>query len=298
MKYLFNILLVLLIGSTGVRAAYTPQSVPHPRRADATAFVSNPDAILLPGEVDAIQRVAQQLHQATGVELVTVALDDIGYADAFEFSVELFNHWGIGDREKKNGVLILFAVQSRDIRITTGGGVEGLLPDAICSRILDEQMIPLLSEGRYGEGLLAGNKAIAARLTNQQALEELLLGYKRKPVTENPWLTMSIFSLLIALLAFVRYKSAPQCPNCKQKGVKVRSELVERATYSHEGRGIKHYTCPYCGHLWNTPYVIPKVPRPTTTYHGRGGGYVGGGGFSGGSFGGGSTFGGGAGGKF
>lgn len=299
MKRILTVVIALVMTCLSVQAkAYTPQTVPHPRSMDADAFVSNPDAILSAAEVEAIQQVAQQLNRMNGVELVTVVLDDIGHADAFDFSLELFNHWGIGRSNDNTGVLIFFALQSRDIRITTGGGVEGLLPDATCSRILEDEMIPLLSRGHYGEGLLAGNKAIARQLTDQRAMAELLLGYKPKPVTGNPWDVMSILSLLVALIAWLRYWVAPRCPKCKCKGAKMRDEIIQKATYSTSGKGLHRYTCPYCGHTWDKSFVIPRIPKQVvyTSGSGRGGSF--GGGYHGGSFGGGVSFGGGAGGKF
>lgn len=298
MKRLLTIALTLVACMMMQAKVYTPQTVPHPRSMNADAFVSNPDAILTSAEVEAIQQVAQQLNRMNGVELVTVVLDDIGNADAFEFALALFNHWGIGRSNDNTGVLVFFALQSRDIRITTGGGVEGLLPDATCSRILEDDMIPILSRGRYGEGLLAGNKAIARRLTDQRAMAELLLGYKPKPVTESPWSVLSILSLLIALIAWLRYWVAPQCPKCKCKGAKVRDEIIQKATYSTGGKGLHHYSCPYCGHKWDRSFTTPRIPKQVvyTSGTGRGGGF--GGGYHGGSFGGGVSFGGGAGGKF
>ena len=274
LQHIFSLLIVAVCCLSVQAVVYTPSTVPHPRRMDATAFVSNPDAILSISEVAAIQRVAQQLNQATGVELVTVVLNDIGDADAFIFSLELFNRWGIGDREKKNGVLVFFALQSRDIRITTGGGMEGILPDATCSRIIHNEMIPLLSDGRYGAGLLAGNRAIATRLTDQHALEELLLGYQRRPVSESPWQELSILSLLVALITLLYYIFLPRCPQCRQKGVKARSSVVTQATYDKEGKGVRHYTCKCCGHTWDKTYVIPKLSRPAVyTSAGTIGGY-------------------------
>lgn len=298
MRQLSSILITLLLGCLTMHAAYTPRTVPNPRSWDAEAYVSNPDGLLTAEQVAAIRQVAQQLNRITGVEMVTVALGDIGTADAFEFSLELFNHWGIGRSGANTGVLLFFALQSRDIRITTGGGVEGLLPDADCSRILHEDIIPLLSKGQYAEGLLAGNRAIARRLTDQRALEELLLGYEPKPVSEEPWNVLSVCALLIALLALVRYWLSPRCPHCRQRGANVRSKVITRATYTTEGQGIRYYDCPLCGYTWNKPFTIPKTPPPVQYSSGRG--YRGGGGgFSGGgSFGGGVSFGGGAGGKF
>lgn len=296
-RYLSIVLSLVVCCLTVQAAAYTPQSVPNPRNVDAGAFVSNPDGLLSSAETAAIQRVAEQLNHATGVELVTVALGDIGNADAFEFSLALFNKWGIGSSGKNTGVLIFFALRSRDIRIVTGGGVEGLLPDAVCSRILEEDIIPVLKKGHYGEGLLAGNKAIARRLTNQQAKEELLLGYKRKPVSESPWNILSICAIVLALIALFMDWIEQPCPNCGKKGSKFEMSRIDvEPTYVKAGKGTRFYTCPHCGHKWRQTYSIPKKER---VVYSSGGGYKGGGGFSGGgSFGGGVSFGGGAGGKF
>ena len=288
---------LMLVLSLGVMAeTYTPSSVPNPRATDATALVANPDHILTAEEQNAIQEVAEQLYDLTGVEMVTVVLDDIGDAFAFDFCVELFNTWGIGDKETKTGVLVFFTMQQQDIRITTGTGLEGLLPDATCYDIMVEDIIPLLRQGRYGEGLLVGNQMVYKYLTTQHALEELMFGYRPKEPKESPWKGLSIFSLVIALISLLAYWAAPRCPVCKKKGAKTRDEVLVYASFTAPGRGIHHHTCVSCGHKWDEPYTIPKKTE-RSSYSGSGsssGGYGGGGG----SFGGGSTSGGGAGGKW
>ena len=65
---------------------YTPYMVPNPRTTDGKAFVADPDHLLSADERNAIQDAAEQLHTLTGVEMVTVLLDDIGEADAFDFA--------------------------------------------------------------------------------------------------------------------------------------------------------------------------------------------------------------------
>ncbi len=81
------------------------RAVPNPRTTDGKAFVADPDHLLSADERNAIQEAAEQLHTLTGVEMVTVLLDDIGEADAFDFAYDLFNEWGIGDSETNTGVL-------------------------------------------------------------------------------------------------------------------------------------------------------------------------------------------------
>ena len=190
------------------------------------------------------------------------------------------------------------------MRITTGGGVEGLLPDATCKEILDETIIPKLKKGHYGQGLLDGNIAIAERLSSQQSKEELLLGYKRKPVRERPWSWLSIFSLIIALIAWFLDAIEPRCPNCGKKGAKIEwSRIDVEPTYYTEGKRTYLNKCPYCGHEWKQTYSIPKKKRTGYTSAAAGSGGLLGGivdflGDSDGSFGGGGTFGGGASGDF
>ena len=288
---------LLLFVALGLAAeVYTPATVPNPRATDATAFVADPDQLLSADEKNAIQEAAEQLYELTGVELVTVALDDIGDAYAFDFCVELFNSWGIGDKETNTGVLVFFTMQQHDIRITTGSGLEGLLPDAVCYDIICDEVIPVLQQGQYGEGLLVCNKAVCRRLTTQHALEELMFGYRPKEPTESPWKGLSIFALVIALISLLAYWAAPRCPVCKKKGAKTVDEVIVYATFTAPGRGIHHHTCISCGHKWDESYTIPKKTE-RSSYSGSGsssGGYGGGGG----SFGGGSTSGGGAGGKW
>lgn len=302
-RYLINI--ILLVACTSVWAtSYMPSSVPNPRDWDRYAYVANPDGILTSSEVASISQVARKIDEMVGVEVVTVVLDDISGQDAFTFAFQLFNLWGIGNKETNQGVLILFALSSRDIHITTGGGMEGLLPDARCSAILNDEMIPLLREGNYGEGLLAGNKAIGRLVTSPEAQAELLLGYRAKPVTESPWVGFSFVSLLVAVFLFLRHLFQPKCPHCHKHGVECHDVILHAATFDKPGDGEKIYTCPSCHASWKKKYTIPcrKItPSNGHTYNGSfGSGFGGsfGGGFSGGSFGGGHSFGGGAGGKF
>ena len=290
--------ILFLLSSLALWAYDKPSDIPNPRHTDAHAFVSNPDGILSRDEVARITEIASRCEAISKVELVTVVVDDIGYNDAFDFSLALFNHWGIGNRETNSGVLIFLARQSRDIRIVTGGGVEGLLPDADCKYIIENDMIPLLSRDRYGEGLLAGNKAIFETLTTDAAQAELLLGYKAKPVTTEPWSTFAIFCLVFIVFLWVHYSMQPKCPKCRQRDVKKHNETLRAATYAAAGLGMTHYVCNCCGNTWNQSYTISRLVRSSMSGYGGGGSFRGGGGFSSGSFGGGMSFGGGAGGKF
>lgn len=292
----FILFFVLCGWVSGCFAAYTPQSVPCPWLTGASRFVCNPDHILTPDEQRDIMSLAEQLYNATRVEMATVAISNIAYADAYTFAVELFNQWGIGDRKTNQGVLILLVTDSRDIQIITGGGVEGLLPDARCADIVQNEMIPLLRNGHYGKGLIAGNMAIRKILTTDAAKAELLLGYRPKEVTEAPYSVLACMCLGLVALILLVYLGRKKCPQCHKRQVRVREEIDEHATFLTEGKGIRHCTCTSCHHYWRETFIIPRKTPVVFV----GGGHHGGGtsGGFGGGFGGGMTFGGGAGGKF
>jgi len=296
MKKRLYIIMVLCLCAFCVQAQYTVQTVPNPRNTDAEAYVANPDGIISYDCVNELTHLSQLLYEQTGVELVTVVVNSIGYEDAFEFSLDLFNLWGIGDKEKNRGVLIFMSMEYHDIQIRTGGGVEGLLPDAVCSDIIWDVMVPQFRADNYEGGLIKGSKAICRHLTTDAAKAELLLEYKAEPVSESPYKGLSIVSLIVMLLTLFRHWVQPKCPNCTKKGSTCKDEILHRATYSASGDGIKHYTCAHCGHKWDVPYTIPKLTHSSSSSGGSRG--YSGGGRSGGSFGGGRSFGGGAGGRW
>ena len=153
MKRLNLILVLILLGFVAQAAVYTPTSLPNPKAQDIHNYVCNPDGIVETNEVLFLNRLARQLEDSTMVELCVVAIESIGETEAFDFCYEVFQRWGIGKEGKNTGVLLFLAVESRDIRIMTGGGIEGVLTDAVCSKIIQQTAIPPLRNGDYSDGL-------------------------------------------------------------------------------------------------------------------------------------------------
>ncbi len=205
-------LLIALLCSVGLSAGtYTPATLPNPHTSNRADYVANPDGILSAETEQRINKLAAQAERISEVEMVVVAIQafDEGRYDAFSFAQETFNLWGIGKKDKNTGVLILLVQSSRDIRIHTGGGLEGILPDARCKRILNKQMIPLLSQEQWDAGILAGVKAIYQEVTTPEAQKELLLEYTPKIYEGRPalrgYLMISFLMLIFgAIFAYTR----------------------------------------------------------------------------------------------
>ncbi len=87
------------------------------------------------------------LKAANGAELAVVTLKSLQGGEIDDFASKLFAQWGIGQKGKDNGVLLITAVDDRKMRIEVGYGMEGVLPDAKTGRIQDEYIVPRFKEG-------------------------------------------------------------------------------------------------------------------------------------------------------
>ncbi|MHB9096379.1 MAG: TPM domain-containing protein [Syntrophales bacterium] len=100
-----------------------------------------------------MENVAREVLEKTGTAIVVATVETIGDNDPNDYANRLYRAWGIGKKGKDKGVLIFLAVKERRVRIETGYGVEGILPDGLVGEILDRYAIPYLKEGDYGRGL-------------------------------------------------------------------------------------------------------------------------------------------------
>lgn len=89
-------------------------------------------------------------------EIVVVTIPTLGGDYIENYAVKLFEEWGIGKKDADNGVLLLVAVEDREVRIEVGYGLEGALVDSEANIIIQERIIPYFKEGEYGLGISAG----------------------------------------------------------------------------------------------------------------------------------------------
>ncbi len=172
-KIITTLLIIVCASAAAIAKTYKVEEVPNVHVADRTRFISNPDAIVSPAAVANIDSTLSRIRQSTSAEMVAVVIGDIDNGDIDTYANELFNLWGLGKDDVNNGVLLLVARDSRKAVIRTGPGVEGVLPDAACGRILRNEMFPAFREGDYDGGTIAAVNAIAARLGDPQAAEEI-----------------------------------------------------------------------------------------------------------------------------
>jgi len=103
-------------------------------------------------------------EKATTDQVVVVTLKTLGGYDIADYGYQLGRHWGIGQKGKNNGVLLIVAPAERKLRIEVGYGLEGTLTDAISRDIIERRIKPAFRQQQYEQGIRDGVEAILATL--------------------------------------------------------------------------------------------------------------------------------------
>ncbi len=127
--------------------------------------------VFSPQEKAALEAFLKDVEDKTTAQIAVVAISTIGGGELNDFAVKLFEKWGLGQKGKDNGVLLLAALEDRKVKIEVGYGLEGALNDARAGRILDEHVLPSFRANRFSEGLSRGAAAIADAVARESGIE-------------------------------------------------------------------------------------------------------------------------------
>ena len=123
--------------------------------------VSDFAGLLTPADRAAIENRLSELRRRNRAQLALVTLPSLEGGQIDDFTNKLFRKWGVGEKGKNNGVMLLVAIQDRKARIEPGYGLEPILPDALAGRVLDEQLFPAFRQGHYVRGITQAVNRIA-----------------------------------------------------------------------------------------------------------------------------------------
>lgn len=199
-----------LLFSTGFLTAqksgktYTVDRVPDPKNRNSS--VSDPDDYLSASDEAVLDKLINAMEDSTTAQVAIVVLYSIGEEVPKDFATKLFNKWGIGQAEKDNGLLILTVMDQRRTEMETGLGTESILTDALCYRIITQEMIPHFKKGDYGVGLISGVNKCKYYLENPNSISEIQ-DQSQSSSNKGGWLQVlfghSIFNGIFNLLTLV-----------------------------------------------------------------------------------------------
>ncbi len=206
--------LAALVISVGISASLTPlvnaqMAVPAP---PSNGYVLDQTNTLNAQQIASINDQIGAYRQRSGVQLAVLMVPTISKDDYLEhFSLNVARTWGVGQKDKNSGVLLLIAKNDRQMRIEVGTGLEGDLPDLRASRIIRERIAPDFQHNDYYHGIQSGIDGITLAIdsaadpmltpeTAQQS-QSAAIGSKLGVITFLFYLLLSIISFFGALLA-------------------------------------------------------------------------------------------------
>jgi uncharacterized protein len=139
----------------------------------------------------------------TSTQVAVVTIPTLHGYEINDYATRLFNKWGIGGKEGNNGVLILIkpktAEEKGEAFIAPGYGMEGVLPDALVNRIVDNEMIPRFKEGANYEGVVAAVTIIFKAAQGEFKANEYMKRTEKKEKKDRK----SVFVIILIIIVII-----------------------------------------------------------------------------------------------
>lgn len=269
LKKTFRLLALALL--LGFQAFAQNDAALFPPKPEPAVFVHDYAGWLRPEEKMLLEQKLARYSDTTSTQIVVMIRPDIGDYDKASYAFELGNRWGIGRKQKNNGVVVLIKTEApeRGAFIATGYGTEGALPDILAGQIVRNVMIPSFKQNQYFKGIDAGLTAIIGALSGEFSADKDL-----KPVNIPIWGFLLVLGVFVLFVAFFAWK-------LRRSTVYTGRRIVHRHHDTRSGSG---------GFWWlGGPWIGGGNSGGNNWGGGGSSGWGGGDSFGGGSFGGGGA---------
>ncbi|GHM99993.1 methanol dehydrogenase [Cytophagales bacterium WSM2-2] len=147
--------------------------------------------ILKQSTVDQLERSLKAQEDSTSNQIAILIIQSLNGEVLENYSMSVVEKWKLGEKSKDNGVLLLIAVDDHKMRIEVGHGLEGVLTDAMCNRIIRNEIAPAFRRNDYDAGVTDGISAIVRTIGGE---------YKAESASDNvPWTLI----VIVAIIFFV-----------------------------------------------------------------------------------------------
>jgi uncharacterized protein len=133
-------------------------------------YVSDFAGVIDPESRAQLEDYAARVEQATGAQLAFVTIPSLQGEPIEDVTIDLFKAWGVGQKKKDNGAMLLLSIQDRRSRLEVGGGLGGAVTDGMSGLLLDD-MRPELRQGRYGPAMIQAAVRLGQTIANDQGVQ-------------------------------------------------------------------------------------------------------------------------------
>ncbi|MDR0346883.1 MAG: TPM domain-containing protein [Coriobacteriales bacterium] len=164
-------------------AAYAAVDYPQPTRE----FYVNDYARVL--DTETARRLVgsgELLYADSGAQIVVLIVETLEGDSIENYANEVFRAWGVGSKEKNNGVLLLVAINDREVRIEVGYGLEGAITDLQSGTIIEEILLPAFRTGNYNAGINDAYLSLVRLVCAEYGLDSERYAANEYFIAENP----------------------------------------------------------------------------------------------------------------
>ncbi|MCB4767799.1 TPM domain-containing protein [Ancylobacter sp. Lp-2] len=163
--------------------------------------------ILSPQVRAALEAKLAAQEAKTTDQFVVATVPSLQGTSVEDYANRLFRAWKLGQTDKDNGALLMVAPAERRVRIEVGYGLEGVLPDAVASTIIQTAILPEFRAGNFPAGIEKGTDAVIEILNLDPAEAEARARKAAEPaMTPDDWVPLIIFAVMIGFWIFVVYR--------------------------------------------------------------------------------------------
>ena len=156
-----RVLAVLWLALVALAVPASAQDFPERGRSP----VVDQAELLSPQQEAELTRKSEALEQQTGRQFVVATVSSLGDRTIEDYGYQLGRHWEIGREKEDDGVILLVAPNEKKVRIETGYGAEGFLPDILAGRIIRNDILPRFRDGDMAGGIMAGADAVIQQMS-------------------------------------------------------------------------------------------------------------------------------------
>ncbi|MFA7193845.1 MAG: TPM domain-containing protein [Candidatus Paceibacterota bacterium] len=164
--------IIVFLASIMLATSIFAKDVPEP-----SGHVTDLAKMLKTNQEAELEELLLSYKKTTSNEIAVLIIDSLEGEVLEQYSVKVAQQWGVGKKEKDNGVLLLISKRDRKIRIEVGYGLEGTLTDVLSGRIVDGEITPEFKDGNFYEGIKSGVdmiiKVIDGEYTEENVQEEI-----------------------------------------------------------------------------------------------------------------------------
>ncbi|MDE7097197.1 MAG: TPM domain-containing protein, partial [Muribaculaceae bacterium] len=210
---------------------YSPDEIENPNVTNRYEYVSDPEGRLSASTRSSVNRRLQALRDSTTAEVAVAVVPSIGDYTVEDFTEKVFTSWGLGKKDKDNGVLLLISPDSRQLRIQTGYGAEGVLPDIVCGRIIREAVIPNMRMDCLDCAVEEATDMITKIMTDPEFAEELRSGLpdNHSGIDEAP-ISKETLTTFLGIVAFLLWIVAAASYISRRRKTRRLKSMAEKAT--------------------------------------------------------------------